>query len=246
MDKRVYIPSRDEFVIEWQFISYLCRYSVIVLLFFVFLIGSSAVVMDGELAFLHSSFMSVLALRDLTPNVGIFWYIFIEVFDRYRSLFLIVFHAHIFFYPIPLYLRVGRHRPVGPWIYCGATIGLITLFKPYPTASDYCLLLSVLVVQAELIRESEKMFAFLLSGTMFGLSMFPTMSAVWLTRNAGNANFLYNMTLVVNVFGCLLLSEWVKAGIKLRRRQHMADFCQQIVLNTLEKVLDDKSPTRVD
>ena len=42
-------------------------------------------------------------------------------------------------------------------------------------------------------------FAFLLSGVMFGLSMVPTMVAVWLGRNAGNANYLYNMTLVVNV-----------------------------------------------
>lgn len=41
---------------------------------------------------------------------------------------------------------------------------------------------------------------------MFGLSMVPTMVAVWLGRNAGNANYLYNMTLVVNVASRVMFS----------------------------------------
>jgi len=232
-----YVRSKDIAVIDWAFVGYLVKFTVVVVLLFVFLIGGSIAAMGGNASFLYASYASVLSVADLTPNVGIFWYIFIEVFDRYRALFLITFHAHLLFYPIPLHLRVGRHGPVGPWIHCFASLGIITLFKPYPTASDYCLMLSVLVIQVELIRECEKQFAFLLSGTMFGLSMFPTMSAVWLTRNAGNANFLYNMTLVINVFGCLLLSDWVKAGMKLRRRQHMGAFCRGIVLDTLEEML---------
>merc|ERR1719333_398217 len=90
-------------------------------------------------------------------------------------------------------------------------------------------MLSVMLVQAELIRKAEKQFAFLLSGLTFGLCMFPVMSVVWLGRNAGNANFLYNMTLVVNVFGSLLLGEWVKAAIRVRRREHLHGFCRQVV-----------------
>merc|ERR1712206_61620 len=111
------------------------------------------------------------------------------------------------------------------------------MFKPYPTAIDSCLMLSVLLIQVELIHEGRKHFTFLLTGMLFGLCMFPTMSAVWLSRNAGNANFLYNMTLVINVFGCLLLSDWLKAGMKLRRRQHMSAYCRGIVMDTLEKFL---------
>ena len=33
-----------------------------------------------------------------------------------------------------------------------------------------------------------------------------------------NANFAYNMTLVVSIFSSLLLSEWIKAGMRLRRQ----------------------------
>merc|ERR1719291_515432 len=113
---------------------------------------------------------------------------------------------------------------------------MIALFKPYPTASDYGLVLSIFLIQVELIKEAEH-FAIALSATLFGLCMFPTMSAVWLTRNAGNANFLYNMTLVVCIFGGLTLVEWMRAGIKLRRRQNIHGFCHDIVTGMVESVL---------
>merc|ERR1712048_1163938 len=84
-------------------------------------------------------------------------------------------------------------------------------------------------------------FAFLLSGMLFGLVMFPTMTVVWLGRNAGNANFLYNMTLVINVFGGLLLTEWIKAGMQLRRRQHIRAFCREVILTVVGQVLEGQS-----
>merc|ERR1712054_78176 len=99
------------------------------------------------------------------------------------------------------------------------------------------LMISMLLIHFELIVECEKEFAFLLSGLLFGLVMFPTMTLVWLQRNAGNANFLYNMTLVVNIFSSLLLSEWLKAAIKLRRRMRSATFFREIVQDTVEKVV---------
>lgn len=235
-----YVRSRENKVVEVDFILYLLRFIAAVSLLFACLLGASVAAMGGETHFFNACFASVVLVRDLTPNVGVFWYIFIEVFDRYRSLFLFAFNAHLLFYPWPLHFRVGRHRPLGPWLHCAAAIGIISIFKPYPTASDHGLMLSVLLIPVELLRESEKQFAFLMSGLLFGLSMFPIMTAVWLGRNAGNANFLYNMTLVINVFGCLLLSEWVRAGMKLRRRQHVVAFCRQLVLSALEQVLDGR------
>jgi len=240
--QKKYVRSRDTALLDPGFLPFLGCFVVVVFLLFACLLGSSAAAMDGELHFLQASILSLLSLRDLTPNVGLFWYIFIEVFDRYRGLFLLAFHAHLFFYPVPLHLRLGRHRPVGPWLHCTAAIGIITLFKPYPTACDFGLMISSLLIQVELIREAEKQFAFLLSGLLFGLCMFPTMSAVWLTRNAGNANYLYNMTLVINVFGCLLLSEWMRAGTKLRRREHLGSFCRELVEDVLERALSEHRP----
>jgi len=236
-----YKRSQDSPFMNFRFMVYLAFFIVGVFSLFACLLGASVAAMEGQLHFLQASFLSVLSVQDLTPNVGLFWYIFIEVFDRYRAMFLIAFHAHLLFYPVPLHLRVGCHGPIGPWLQCAAAVGIITIFKPYPTAGDYGLMLSMLLIQFELIRECEKAFAFLLSGLLFGLVMFPTMVLVWLGRNAGNANFLYNMTLVVNIFSSLLLSEWIKAGMKLRRRQRTASFCRDVVLSAVEKAVEGKA-----
>ncbi|CAE7451901.1 PIGU [Symbiodinium natans] len=218
------------------FLMYSVCFLMVVLCSFVCLLGASMAAMAGELQFVEAAFLSVLSIRDLTPNTGFFWYFFIEVFQRYYLLFVFAFHAHILFYSVPLHLRLGSYAPTGPFIHCSAAIGMISLFKPYPTASDYALMVSAMLVQAELIRESQRYFAFLLSGVMFGLSMVPTMVAVWLGRNAGNANYLYNMTLVVNVFGSLTLSEWVKAGMRLRKRQFRLAYFRKLVLAVADEV----------
>lgn len=236
-DRCRYSRSRDGHLVEPGFVSYLFRFTVATAALFCCLIGASLAYTRGHTDFLSACFLAVLTVQDLTPNIGIFWYIFIEMFDRFRTLFLVGFHAHLLFYPVPLYLRLGRHLPLGPCLQSTVAVGIITMFKPYPTASDYGLMLSLMLIEAELLQESEKVFAFLLSGLLFGLTMFPTMSSVWLGRNAGNANFLYNMTLVVNIFGGLLLSEWVKAAMKLRRRQKMCTFCHDIVLEALDAAL---------
>eukprot|EP00444_Apocalathium_aciculiferum_P068874 CAMPEP_0183568232 /NCGR_PEP_ID=MMETSP0371-20130417/116631_1 /TAXON_ID=268820 /ORGANISM="Peridinium aciculiferum, Strain PAER-2" /LENGTH=48 /DNA_ID= /DNA_START= /DNA_END= /DNA_ORIENTATION= len=45
------------------------------------------------------------------------------------------------------------------------------------------------------------------------------------------------MTLVINIFGCLLLSEWARSAIKLRRRMRLSAYCRQVVLSVVDDVL---------
>eukprot|EP00927_Polykrikos_kofoidii_P000700 TRINITY_DN10259_c0_g1_i1.p1 TRINITY_DN10259_c0_g1~~TRINITY_DN10259_c0_g1_i1.p1 ORF type:complete len:478 (-),score=42.43 TRINITY_DN10259_c0_g1_i1:64-1329(-) len=233
-----YVRSKDTKLFEAGWLPYLVRFGIACTVLLIGMLVASAAAMRFRLEFVQASFAAVVAVQDLSPNVGIFWYLFVEVFDRYRLLFLVVFQGHLLFYSWPLYLRMGRHTPTGPWLHVSVAVGLVTLFKPYPTAADYCLMLSMLLVQAEVIHEARKLFAGLLSGMVFGLCMFPIMTAVWLTRNAGNANFAYNMTLVVTVFGCVLLGEWTRAAMAMRKRQKIFAFCRGILLAEVEKVLN--------
>jgi GPI-anchor transamidase subunit U len=45
--------------------------------------------------FLSSTYGVQLLLPDLTPNVGLWWYFFIEMFDSFREFFLGVFWLHL-------------------------------------------------------------------------------------------------------------------------------------------------------
>lgn len=42
---------------------------------------------------------------DYTPNLGVFWYFFAEMFEHFRSFFLVVFQMNIFLYAVPLAIR---------------------------------------------------------------------------------------------------------------------------------------------
>merc|ERR1719456_1456042 len=91
----------------------------------------------------------------------------------------------------------------------------------------------------DMVEECQRQFIFFLSGTVFGLCMYPMMSAMWITRNAGNANFLYNMHLVFHVFAGLLLAEWIKSGIRLRRRANLRNF---LAFQVVEPILANVRP----
>lgn len=47
-----------------------------------------------------------LAVSDLTPNLGLFWYFFIEMFDQFRPFFLIVFQIHVFIFAVPISIKL--------------------------------------------------------------------------------------------------------------------------------------------
>ena len=43
----------------------------------------------------------VLSAEDLTPNLGVFWYFFTEIFEKFRLFFLFVFHYFPFVLGVP-------------------------------------------------------------------------------------------------------------------------------------------------
>lgn len=47
-----------------------------------------------------------LSVPDLTPNIGLFWYFFAEMFEHFRLFFLCVFQINVFFYTIPLCIKL--------------------------------------------------------------------------------------------------------------------------------------------
>ncbi|CAN6246529.1 unnamed protein product [Urochloa humidicola] len=52
----------------------------------------------------------ILTVKDQSLNIGVLWYLFAEVFDFFRSFFLIIFNMNIVFMVLPLAIRL-KHRP---------------------------------------------------------------------------------------------------------------------------------------
>lgn len=77
-------------------------------------------------------------LPDLTPNPGLWWYFFTEMFDHFRPFFLMVFSIHLAIYPLPLSIKFQHDPLYAVFLLSGA----IATFKPYPSLADAGLFIS--------------------------------------------------------------------------------------------------------
>ncbi|KAJ0099191.1 hypothetical protein Patl1_19966 [Pistacia atlantica] len=85
----------------------------------------------GLLEMFKSTYGFILTVEDLSPNMGVLWYFFAEVFEFFRDFFLIVFHVNILFMVLPLAIRLN-HRPCFlAFVY----IAISSMLKSYPSVS---------------------------------------------------------------------------------------------------------------
>ncbi|KAK1281863.1 hypothetical protein QJS10_CPB22g01093 [Acorus calamus] len=148
----------------------------------------------------------ILTVEDLSPNIGVLWYFFAEVFDFFRVFFLLVFHMNILFMILPLAIRL-YHRPCFlAFVY----IAISSLLKSYPSVGDSALYLGLL---GFFINELAEMhFSFLLFGGYIGLSFLsPVMHNLWIWRGTGNANFYFATAIAYASLQILLVVESVSA-----------------------------------
>lgn len=102
------------------------------------LLWLSFLVMGGSWEFLSATYGFHLSVPDLTPNVGLWWYFFIEIFDSFREFFLGTFWLHLAAYVGGLTIRIRRQ----PLFVITSLLGLFAIFKPYPSISDVSLYLA--------------------------------------------------------------------------------------------------------
>lgn len=82
--------------------------------------------------FIESTYGVILLLTELTPNIGLWWYFFTEMFDYFRPFFLGVFQIYCAAYSLPVTIRLRKY----PIFALTTVVGLTTLFKPYPEVGD--------------------------------------------------------------------------------------------------------------
>ena len=103
------------------------------------LLGLSRILLPSW-TFIPSVYLTHLQLPDLTPNAGLWWYFFIEMFDPFRSFFLGVFWLHMLSYSVPLCLRLKK-QPLAATV---LMMGIIAIFEPYASIGDVGAWLSAL------------------------------------------------------------------------------------------------------
>ncbi|XP_055343887.1 phosphatidylinositol glycan anchor biosynthesis class U protein-like [Paramacrobiotus metropolitanus] len=158
--------------------------------FAIMLVVSSHIM--GSWTFLRGVYGFLISAPDLTPNIGLYWYFFTEMFEQFRSFFIWVFLINICIYSIPVSVKLRHH----PMFALFTLLPLITAFKPYPSYGDIGLYLSLFAVWRHLIPQMRQT---LIVSVMLVLAatVFPVLWKLWLEVGSANANFIYAITLVL-------------------------------------------------
>ena len=115
-----------------QFFAFLGVFSILYL--------TTPIILFGSWDFAKASYGVQITVPDLTPNIGLWWYFFIEIFDAFREFFIGVFWLLLVSYVGSLTIRL-HEKPLFVLI---SLLGLFSIFKPYPSISDVSLYLGFL------------------------------------------------------------------------------------------------------
>eukprot|EP00111_Clytia_hemisphaerica_P004345 TCONS_00012432-protein len=159
--------------------------------------------------FIDAVYGFILQAPDLTPNMGLFWYFFLEMFDHFRLFFLVVYQINVFIYALPLAI-VFRNRPM---ILSYALLSLMVLFQSYSNMGNLSLPFALIPLWSHLYPYMRNFL--LIAGMFFFTSLLaPSMWYLWIYAGMGNANFFYAVTLAYNTAQVFLLSDVLYAFLR--------------------------------
>ncbi|KAJ5480787.1 hypothetical protein N7539_006681 [Penicillium diatomitis] len=173
------------------------------------LLGLSVLVTGNFWEFISATYGFHLLVPDLTPNVGLWWYFFIEMFDSFREFFLGVFWLHLASYVGGLTTRLRRQ----PLFVITSLLGVFAIFKPYPSISDASLFFATLPLYRHLFPFMRYTF-FAVSALLYSSLLGPAFYHLWIYAGSGNANFFYAITLVWSLGLSVLLADSIFAAIR--------------------------------
>ncbi|KAI0769059.1 PIG-U-domain-containing protein [Trametes elegans] len=163
----------------------------------------------GNWLWVEKTWGASLTLPDLTPNPGLWWYFFTEMFDHFRPFFLMVFSVHLLIYIAPLCIKFQHDMLYAAFL----LIGVLAVFKPYPTLSDPGLFFSMFSIFPEVYPYLRHPIVTALIHLHASL-LLPLFNSLWLRQGTGNANFFYASTLVFGMGNGAALMDAIWAGLR--------------------------------
>jgi hypothetical protein len=161
-----------------------------------------------EAAALLETHRAPYELRSLAPNVGLWWYLFTEVFPHARQFFRLVLCAMPLAAVPPLCVAL-RTRPV---LLGHLLLVAYLVWRPYPDLGGVGVLLAALVAHPHSLVRMPAIEAWLV-GAVATASMLPVMRYMWLAVGSGNANYYYFQTLGLQLCLANIISAFAHASV---------------------------------
>ena len=165
--------------------------------------------LTGDWQFLHSVYGFILTVPELTPNMGIFWYFFTEMFDHFRLFFICTFQLNLVLYVAPLSIKF----PNQPLLLSVVIIGLTAVFKSYPGLGDVGFFLSLLPLFSNLFLFMKQTFI-IICMFLFTTVLAPIAWQLWIYNNSANANYYFAINLAYSTAQIFLITDMLFGHVK--------------------------------
>ena len=178
----------------------------------------------------RATYLFTFGVVDLTPNLGIHWYLFAHIFAHFRTFFLVVFHAFPAFLCVLTLARYGHSKPL---FAIGIVSALHTVLGPYPTWGNVAGYLAFAPVftrdftsrdfteqktQEPGSKKKEKnipRYGFAVSAALVvTATLTPIFWHLWIEARVANANFLFAVTLAHFAAQSALIVSWIGAAVE--------------------------------
>lgn len=158
--------------------------------------------------FVYQCYWAILLFQKFAPNLGLWWYIFTEMFDFFNPLYKGIFNLYNCIFVLPITLRFfesGKEKKTGDSFLAFYLCYLwISFSKSYPVVGDLGLAVSILPIFSNTVIPHTK-FLFISSLTLITcLLLSPIFYYCWIVLGNGNSNFFYSMSLIMGVVYILL------------------------------------------
>ncbi|KZW00205.1 PIG-U-domain-containing protein [Exidia glandulosa HHB12029] len=179
--------------------------------YFAYLVALAAVstLVVGDWSWVARTWGATLTLPDVTPNPGLWWYFFTEMFDHFRPFFLMVFSVHLIAYVAPICLKF-QHDPLFATV---VLQGLFATFKAYPSLADPGLFVNTIAIFPEVFPYLRHPVVTTMLH-LYSSLLLVLFHNLWLVQGTGNANFYYASTMVFGLANGFAVTDLIWAGLR--------------------------------
>lgn len=169
----------------------------------------SNTVTGGDIAWILASYGTEIFFSKISPNLGLWWYFFTEIFEFFLKFFVGVFNIYSVVYVLPLTVRFQKARfldsenhnkyRIFPLVIC---YGFTVLTKPYPTLCDLTFVINILALLLFQHPPLAKFLRYPIVSVLLithAIILSPIFYYLWIFSGSGNLNFFYAINLVYSL-----------------------------------------------
>lgn len=163
--------------------------------------------------FLTQCYWTLILFDKIAPNMGLWWYLFTEMFSFFTPLYRGIFSIYSFVFIIPLTIRffepASDQRVGDSFLAVVLSYLWVSFSKLYPTVGDLGLALSMLPIFKNTVIPHVK-FLFINALTLIiCLLLAPIFYYCWIVLSNGNSNFFYSMSLTWGAVHILVFLDFI-------------------------------------